>query len=67
VQFAKPISSFQAIQFKMAYMATELEAEELMLLRMAIEDVQVFGGYGYIKEYPAECHMHDAKIFRIYE
>jgi len=67
VQFAKPISSFQAIQFKMADMATELEAAELMLLRAAIEDVQVFGGYGYIKEYPAECHMRDAKICRIYE
>jgi alkylation response protein AidB-like acyl-CoA dehydrogenase len=67
VQFAKPISSFQAISFKMADMATELEAAELMLLRAAIEDVQVFGGYGYIKEYPAECHMRDAKICRIYE
>jgi alkylation response protein AidB-like acyl-CoA dehydrogenase len=67
VKFAKPISSFQAIQFKMANMATELEAAELMLLRAAIEDVQVFGGYGYIKEYPAECHMRDAKICRIYE
>jgi alkylation response protein AidB-like acyl-CoA dehydrogenase len=95
VQFGKPIGSFQAIQFKIADMATELDAAELMLLRAAwledqgkdfekeaamskyyasdvamraaIECVQVFGGYGYIREYPAERHMRDAKICQIYE
>ena len=95
VQFGKPISTFQAIQFKLAEMATELDAAELLLLRAAwmednkldhmkesamskyyasdvamraaIEGVQIFGGYGYIKEYPAERHMRDAKICQIYE
>jgi alkylation response protein AidB-like acyl-CoA dehydrogenase len=95
VQFGKPISSFQAIQFKLADMATQLEAAELLLLRAAwmednhldyekesamakmyasdvamqaaIEGVQIFGGYGYCKEYPAERHMRDAKICQIYE
>lgn len=95
VQFGKPISTFQAIQFKLAEMATELDAAELMLLRAAwlednnmdfekeaamakyyasdvamraaIEGVQIFGGYGYTKEYPAERHMRDAKICQIYE
>ena len=95
VQFGKPITSFQAIQFKFADMATELDAAELMLLRAAwlednpmdyekeaamakmyasdvamraaVEGVQIFGGYGYCKEYPAERHMRDAKICQIYE
>jgi len=95
VQFGKPISTFQAIQFKLADMATELEAAELLLLRAAwledhdmnyekesamakmyasdvamraaVEGVQIFGGYGYCKEYPAERHMRDAKICQIYE
>ena len=75
--------------------AAELDAAELMLLRVAwmednhldyekesamakmyasnvamwaaIEGVQIFGGYGYCKEYPAERHMRDAKICQIYE
>jgi len=95
VQFGKPINTFQAIQFKLAQMATELDAAELLVLRAAwledngldfekesamckfyasdvamqaaIEGVQIFGGYGYIKEYPAERHMRDAKICQIYE
>jgi len=95
VQFGKPIATFQAIQFKLADMATELDAAELLLLRAAwledngldfekeaamakyyasdvamraaIEGVQVFGGNGYMKEYPAERHMRDAKICQIYE
>jgi alkylation response protein AidB-like acyl-CoA dehydrogenase len=95
MQFGKPIATFQAIQFKLADMAIELDAAELMLLRAAwmedngldfekesamakcyasdvamraaIEGVQIFGGYGYIKEYPAERHMRDAKICQIYE
>jgi alkylation response protein AidB-like acyl-CoA dehydrogenase len=95
VQFGKPIASNQAIQFKLADMATQLDAAELLLLRAAwmednhldyekesamakmyasdvamwaaIEGVQIFGGYGYCKEYPAERHMRDAKICQIYE
>ncbi len=95
VQFGKPIAVNQAIQFKLADMATELDAAELLLLRAAwlednghdfekesamskyfasdvamraaIECVQIFGGYGYVKEYPAERHMRDAKICQIYE
>jgi alkylation response protein AidB-like acyl-CoA dehydrogenase len=95
IQFGKPIATFEAIQFKLSDMATELDAAELMLLRAAwredngldfekeaamakyfasdvamraaIECVQIFGGYGYIREYPAERHMRDAKICQIYE
>ena len=95
VQFGKPIATFQAIQFKLADMATELDAAELMLLRAAwledngidfekeaamakyyasdvamraaIEGVQIYGGNGYMKDYPAERHMRDAKICQIYE
>ena len=94
-QFGKPISSFQAIQWKLADMATELDAAELLTLRAAynedhhlhyekeaamakcyasdvamraaVEGVQVLGGYGYIREYPMERHMRDAKITQIYE
>ncbi|MBN1828499.1 MAG: acyl-CoA dehydrogenase [Deltaproteobacteria bacterium] len=95
VQFGKTISSFQAIQWKLADMATELDAAELLVLRAAwlkdqgldyekeaamakmyasdatmraaVEGVQIFGGYGYCSEYPAERHMRDAKICQIYE
>ena len=95
VQFGQPITSFQAIQWKLADMATELDAAEMLLLKVAwledngynfekesamakmyasdvamrasIEGVQIFGGYGYCKDYPAERHMRDAKICQIYE
>ncbi|MEA2013740.1 MAG: acyl-CoA dehydrogenase family protein [Thermodesulfobacteriota bacterium] len=95
VQFGKPITSFQAIQWKLADMATELDAAEMLLfkaawledngynfekesamakmyasdvaMRAAVEGVQIFGGYGYCKDYPAERHMRDAKICQIYE
>jgi butyryl-CoA dehydrogenase len=95
-QFGKPISSFQAIQFKLADMAMHIEASRLLYLEASslqdmgvprfskaaslakafagdtammctIEAVQVFGGYGYTKEYPVEKLMRDAKIFQIYE
>ncbi len=94
-QFGKPITSFQAIQWKLADMATEIDAAEMLLLkaawlednghdfekeaamakmyasdvtmRAAVEGVQIFGGYGYCKDYPAERHMRDAKICQIYE
>ncbi|MEA1971257.1 MAG: acyl-CoA dehydrogenase family protein [Thermodesulfobacteriota bacterium] len=95
IQFGKPITSFQAIQWKLADMATELDAAEMLLLRAAwledngynfekesamakmyasdvtmrasVEGVQIFGGYGYCRDYPAERHMRDAKICQLYE
>jgi len=95
IQFGKPITSFQAIQWKLADMATELDAAEMLLLKAAwledngynfekesamakmyasdvtmrasVEGVQIFGGYGYCKDYPAERHMRDAKICQLYE
>ncbi len=94
-QFNQPISNFQAIQWKLADMATQLDAAELLILRAAwlednkkhyekesamakllasdtamwatVEGVQIFGGYGYCKEYPMERYMRDAKITQIYE
>ncbi|PKL17315.1 MAG: acyl-CoA dehydrogenase [Spirochaetae bacterium HGW-Spirochaetae-5] len=94
-QFGKPISSFQAIHFMLADMATTTEAARLlyqkaawlqdnglpfkMLSNMAkmyaadtamkntVDAVQIFGGYGYSKEYPAEKFMRDAKIMQIFE
>ena len=94
-QFGKPISSFQAIQWKLADMATQLDAAELLTLRAAwleqngrhyekeaamaklmasdvamtasLEGVQIFGGYGYVKDYPVERHYRDARITEIYE
>lgn len=96
VQFGKPISSFQAIQFKLADMAMQIESSRLLYLEAsslqdmnvprfskaaslakcyagdaamfcALEAVQIFGGYGYTKDYPVEKYMRDAKIFQIFE
>lgn len=96
VQFGKPISSFQAIQWKLADMATEIDAARLLVQRAAWlkdkgvksygvqaamaklyasdvamkatrEAIQVFGGYGYVDEYPVERYYRDAKITEIYE
>ncbi|KPV42790.1 acyl-CoA dehydrogenase [Alicyclobacillus ferrooxydans] len=95
VQFGKPISDLQAIQFKLADMATKIEASRLLTYQAAwlessglpygqasamskvfasdtamevtTEAVQVFGGYGFIREYPVERMMRDAKITQIYE
>lgn len=94
-QFGKPISSFQGMQFKLADMATKVEASRLLTYQAAwleseglpygkasamaklfagdsamevtTEAVQVFGGYGYSREYPVERFMRDAKITQIYE
>ena len=95
-QFGKTISEFQAIQFKLASMATEIEAARLLVyhaawladqnssrftkessmaklyasevgVRVANEAVQIFGGYGYIKDYPAEKFYRDAKLCTIGE
>lgn len=94
-QFGKPISQFQAIAFKLADMATEVEAAELLTFQAAYlknnklpltkegafakyyssevavkcgnEAVQIMGGYGYTKEYPAEKYLRDAKLMTIGE
>lgn len=94
-QFGKPIGAFQAIQWKIADMAMELDAARLLVqrsawmrdegmrhtlqssmgklfasetaMRAALEAVQIHGGYGYIREYPVERFMRDAKITEIYE
>ncbi len=94
-QFGRIISQFQAVQFQLAEMATELEAARLMVynaarLKMAGKpfvkeaamakyyssqiaekvtgsSLEIFGGYGYTKEYPAEKYFRDAKIGKIYE
>ncbi|MCR8642048.1 acyl-CoA dehydrogenase [Paenibacillus sp. N1-5-1-14] len=95
VQFGKPIAKMQAIQFKLADMATKIEAARLLTYQAAwredqglsygcessmaklfasdaamevtTEAVQIFGGYGYIREYAVERFMRDAKITQIYE
>jgi alkylation response protein AidB-like acyl-CoA dehydrogenase len=94
-QFGKPISQFQAISFKLADMATEIEAAELLTfmaadrknkglkmtkegafakyyasevsVRVSTEAVQIFGGYGYTKDFPAEKYYRDSKLCTIGE
>lgn len=94
-QFDKPISSFQAISFKLADMATEIAAADLLTLRacdlknrgeqvtqasamakyyasevavkVANDAVQIFGGYGYTKDFPVEKYYRDAKLCTIGE
>jgi butyryl-CoA dehydrogenase len=94
-QFGEPIASFQAISFKLADMATRIEASRLLTfraaarksdghsvkresamakyyasetaVRVAEEAVQIFGGYGYIKDFPAEKFYRDAKLCTIGE
>jgi alkylation response protein AidB-like acyl-CoA dehydrogenase len=94
-QFGRPIAHFQAIQTKLADMATELDAAELLVLRAAwMKDqglgvtkesamaklyaseaatracnqaLQIHGGYGYMKDYPVERYLRDAKICEIGE
>ncbi|MDQ3050513.1 MAG: acyl-CoA dehydrogenase [Bacteroidota bacterium] len=94
-QFGKPISEFQAISFKLADMATEIEAAELLVMqsadlknrgekvtkqsafakyyasevcvRAATEAVQIFGGYGYTKDFPVEKFYRDSKLCTIGE
>ncbi len=95
VQFGKPISAQQGVGFKLADMATSVEASRLLTyqaawleseglpygkesamsklfagdtaMKVTTEAVQVFGGYGYTKDYPVERFMRDAKITQIYE
>lgn len=94
-QFGKPIASFQAISFKLADMATKIDAAELLTrkagdlknkglrctqasamaklyaseisVQVANEAVQIFGGYGYTKEFPVEKFYRDAKLCTIGE
>ena len=94
-QFGKPIADFQAIQFKLADMATQIECARLLTLqaaatkdakkpvtqksamaklyasetavRVAEESVQIHGGYGYTKDYPAEKYWRDSKLCTIGE
>jgi hypothetical protein len=95
-QFRQPISEFQAIQFKLADMATQVEAARLLVyqaawladqkdvrftressmaklfasevaVRVANECVQIHGGYGFIKDYPAEKYYRDVKLCTIGE
>ncbi|MGE3468178.1 MAG: acyl-CoA dehydrogenase family protein [Pyrinomonadaceae bacterium] len=94
-QFGKPISAFQAIQFKLTDMATQIECARLLTLqaasakdagkpvtqksamaklyaseaavRVSEESVQIHGGYGYTKDYPAEKYWRDAKLCTIGE
>jgi alkylation response protein AidB-like acyl-CoA dehydrogenase len=94
-QFGQPISKFQSIAFKLADMATEIEAAELLLyqaaylknnkkkltkesaiakyyasevaVKTANEAVQIFGGYGYTKDFPVEKFYRDAKLCTIGE
>ena len=95
VQFGKPINAFQGISFKLAQMATDIEASELLMhkacyeknmgrrmtkvsamcklfasetcVRVANEAVQVFGGYGYSKDFPVEKYLRDSKLCTIGE
>ena len=94
-QFGKRIADFQAIQWKLADMATEIDAARLLVYRAAWlreqgrphgeegakaklfasemarrqtgEAIQIFGGYGYTKEFPVERYYRDTKITEIYE
>jgi alkylation response protein AidB-like acyl-CoA dehydrogenase len=94
-QFGKPIAEFQAVQFALAEMATEIEAARLMVYnaarlkdagrpyvkeaamaklfasgvaeRVASQCVEIFGGNGYVRDYPAEKYYRDAKVGKIYE
>jgi len=94
-QFGQPIANFQAIQWMLADMATQIDAARLLTYRAAyLQDkgqpfikeasmakvfaaetsvfvtskaIQIYGGYGYVKEYPLERYFRDAKITEIYE
>ena len=96
VAFGKPIAKHEAIAFKLADMATEIDAARLLIwragwmamngipmargegsmaklfagdmaMRVTVDAVQILGGYGYIKDYPVERFMRDAKIYQIWE
>jgi alkylation response protein AidB-like acyl-CoA dehydrogenase len=95
-QFGRPLADFQALRFKLADMATELEAARLMVRRGAAsldrgdpeatmhcamakrvatdagfhvcnEALQLFGGYGYLKDFPIERYLRDVRVHQILE
>jgi alkylation response protein AidB-like acyl-CoA dehydrogenase len=94
-QFGKAINQFQAVQFQLAEMATDLEAARLLVYnsarlkdaglnfvkeaamaklvssrvaeRVASKAIELYGGYGYVKDYPVEKYWRDSKIGAIYE
>ena len=94
-QFGKAIAEFQAVQFSLAEMATEIEAARLLVYnaarlkdakqdflkeaamakyfsshvaeRVASQSIEIYGGYGFVKDYPVEKYYRDAKIGKIYE
>src|ERR1019366_3690359 len=72
-QFGRPIAEFQGIQFQIAQMATEIEAALPKLFssqvaeRVASLCVEIYGGYGFTKDYPVEKYFRDSKIGKIYE
>ena len=96
IQFGKPIASFQAIQFMIADMATQIEAARSLVyqaaaridarlpdaealstaakifasdaaMKVTTDAVQILGGYGYMKDYPVERMMRDAKVTQLFE
>jgi len=98
IQFGKPLSEFQGLQWVMAEMALKVELARTLLyctcsivdnepesaeipklaamtkwfasdtaMQVTTDAVQIFGGYGYVKEYPVERMMRDAKVTQIYE
>jgi alkylation response protein AidB-like acyl-CoA dehydrogenase len=95
IQFDQPISNFQAIQWKLADMATKIETAELMIyhaadklmrgepmtresamakyyaseisVEISTDAVQIFGGYGYTKDFPVEKYYRDSKLCTIGE
>ncbi|MGB6838439.1 MAG: acyl-CoA dehydrogenase family protein [Dehalococcoidia bacterium] len=96
IQFGRPIATRQAIAFKLADMAIELDAARMLIwraawmaannvpflraegsmakcypsdvaMRVTIEALQILGGYGYMREFPVEKWVRDAKIFQIFE
>lgn len=94
-QFGKPIAEFQAVQFSLAQMATDIEAARLLVYnaarlkdsgqafvreaamcklfasqvaeRTASQCVEIFGGNGFVHDYPAEKYFRDSKVGKIYE
>jgi isobutyryl-CoA dehydrogenase len=95
-QFGRPLADFQALQFKLADMATEIDAARLMVWRGAAsldaadpqavmhcamakrfasdagfhicnEALQLFGGYGYLKDFPIERYLRDVRVHQILE
>lgn len=94
-QFGKPIAEFQAVQFTLANLATDIEAARLMVYnaarlkdagqsyvreaamtklfasqvaeRVASQCVEIFGGNGFVRDYPAEKYFRDSKVGKIYE